>query len=50
MSGLARKNEADAMTVVFPLLRRIRWGQVVVNGQRVLPPVPSPQGSGSQLK
>lgn len=50
MSGVARNTEADAIKVVLPLLRHIWWGQLMVNGQRVLPPVPSPRGSGSQLK
>lgn len=50
MSGVASNTEADAIKVVLPLLHRIRWGQLNVNGQRVLPPMPSPHGSGSQLK
>jgi len=50
MSGVARNTEADVRKVVFPILHCIRWGQLMVSGQRVLPPVPSPHGSGSQLK
>lgn len=41
----ARSTEADAMKAIFPILHHIQWRQVMVNGQHMLPPVPSPHGS-----